>query len=184
MSNKIQHRGCIVEIERDEYAETPDSWGDDSLFLVAGHRDFWVPGPDKEEPERAKERYKTHYVFGLEAYIHGGVVLALAGEGNFPDRQWDVSRLGYVFVSKADYGDKDRAREIALSLIREWNMYLSGDVWNVSITGPTGDDIETFGGVYGDYDETVAEAKRTIDRVTGQGTREPNGQYLFPFAAS
>jgi hypothetical protein len=39
--------------------------------------------------------------------------LALSHEGNFPDRQWDVSRLGLVFAAKKE------ARAQAEYFIRE-----------------------------------------------------------------
>ena len=79
--------------------------------------------------EAARDLIKEYHIFGLEAYIHSGVALALSHEGNFCDRQWDVSQLGLVFVSKKYYRTNKKARKAALSLIENWNAYLSGDVY-------------------------------------------------------
>ncbi len=81
--------------------------------------------------EEAKEYLKRYYIFGLEAYIHSGVRLALSNEGNFCDRQWDVSQLGLVFVSKEEWKTRAKAREAALGLISTWNEYLDGNVYGI-----------------------------------------------------
>ena len=54
-----------------------------------------------------KELEKKYHIFGLEAYIHSGVVLALSSECNFSDRQWDVLQLGAVFVARKEWKIKD-----------------------------------------------------------------------------
>lgn len=81
--------------------------------------------------EEAKEYIKKYHIFGLEAYIHSGVILALRNEGNFCDRQWDVSQLGICFASKKEWKTRNKARKAILSLIKKWNYYLSGQVYGV-----------------------------------------------------
>lgn len=146
--------GFSVKIERDEMAENPSQWGDTGLFLVANHRQCWIPEPgEKRIPENAKElvdKYKkTHWIFPLEAYIHSGVRLALSNEGNFPDRQWDVSQLGCVFVAKEEWRLSKSARKAAYALIEEWNQYLSGDVHCWQILDKEEQVVESCGGFYG-----------------------------------
>jgi hypothetical protein len=151
-----------IRIEQDEDAQSPQEHGDDGLFLVADHRDFFVPpGKDRrfEVQEVIDEHRKTHWVFLLEAYIHSGVRLALAGEGNFPDRQWDVSTLGAVFVAKSEWRLRKSARKAAESLIAEWNQYLSGDVWGYVIEDDNGTHIDSCWGFYGrEYCEQEAQS--------------------------
>lgn len=142
-------------IERDEHASSPSEYGDEGLFIVANHRQFYVPAPgEKRVPNSANEvvdKYSdTHHVFGLEAYIHGGVVLALNGEGNFPDRQWDVSQVGFVFASKAEWTNRADARKAVLGKVEEWNQYLSGDVWGYIIENDEGYDVDSCWGFYGE----------------------------------
>jgi hypothetical protein len=151
-------------IEQDTNATSPSAHEDTGLFIVAKHRDFTVPAPgEKRVPDSANEvvdRYKkTHWIFPLEAYIHGGVVLALSGEGNFPDRQWDVSQLGFVFVGKSEWRLSKHARKAALGKVEEWNQCLSGDVWGFIIEDENGKHVDSCWGFYGkEYCEQEAKS--------------------------
>lgn len=143
-----------IRIEHDEDAESPSQWGREDLFLVANHRDFYVPEPGEKrvpnDPAELIDRYrKTHWIFPLEAYIHSGVVLAFGHEGNFPDRRWDVSQLGFIFVSKKEWRLRKSARKAAASLIAEWNQYLEGDVWGYVIEDDDGEHLDSCWGMYG-----------------------------------
>lgn len=188
--------GCTIKIFRDEDAQSPQESGDDSLFLVGFHRDFYVLPPGVKrgsgrndeaifEDEREK-RAKTHWIFGLEAYIHGGVSLSLSNQGNFPDRRWDVSQLGAVFVQKKYWRLRAKAEAAARSLINQWNNYLSGNVYGYQIEGLPSGEIDSCSGFYGDYDAklygALPEARALVNSLTGNGKTEANGQYLFPFA--
>lgn len=150
---------------QDDSPQSPGEWGDDALFLVADHREFCVK-PPKGDIKNAIETYsETHYVFGLETYIHSGVVLALSKEGNFPDRMWDVSQLGAVFVSKTEFKTKLKARQSALSLINTWNEYLSGDVYGIVKEAYTHEKIQinndAVWGFYG-YKDALESLKTDI----------------------
>ena len=151
-----------VFIEPDESQESPDQ--DLDLFLVAGHRQFFVQPPgdngrNLDITAVVDQYWNTHHIFPLEAYIHSGVVLALSGEGNFPDRQWDVSQLGYVFVSKKEWKTAKKALAAALAHVAYWNQYLSGDVWYFSVEDEQGNVLDSCSGCYGRKDaETEALA--------------------------
>lgn len=176
-------------IEQDTNATSPSDWEDKSLFLVAKHRDFYVPEPDQKRiPESANEVVdnwkRTHWVFPLEAYIHSGIVLALSGEGNFPDRNWDVSQLGFVFASKKEWRLSKSARKAALSKVSEWNQYLSGDVWGIVIEDDEGNEVDSCWGFYGrEYAET--EAKQMLadaERAATVEAEESNPQLPLALA--
>lgn len=142
-----ERNGYTINIYPDyDYQDNPSDWGDTEVFLVAFHRDFTVDVDgfdietvravanggkyeDGSKCERAKEILHEYHVFGLEAYIHSGVSLSLSNEGNYPDRQWDVSQLGVVFVSKKQERLKKKARERALGLLKTWNAILEGSVY-------------------------------------------------------
>jgi len=171
-----------IKIFRDEDYTSPEDDRDDGLFLVGYHRDFYVDhsfrvdgraqggiskelaveiAEDKEydgcESALAAEYRKKYHIFGLEAYIHSGVSLALSREGNFPDRQWDVSQLGLVFVAKKEWRTRPAARKAALGLISSWNDNLSGNVYGYVIE-PGGDSCWGF---YGDYDKGALPEARS-----------------------
>ncbi len=163
MSNTqtIEYRGKTIEIHQDEDAQSPQEDGDTGLFIIANHRQFYVPAPGEKridsDPDVEKSPFlKTHWIFPLEAYIHSGVVLAFGREGNFPDRRWDVSQVGWVFCAKKEWRLQAKARKAAASYIETWNQYLSGDVYGYEV----GDD--SCWGFYG-FDYCVEEAKGVVD---------------------
>lgn len=136
----IKYKDYTIEIHQDDPNENPNELFND-VFLVGFHRNFHVEynGVNIELARimhgktTCKIGENTYWIFGLEAYIHSGVVLALSNEGNFPDRQWDVSQLGLVFVSKDCYKSKKTAKKFAEEFIKQWNMYLSGEVYGYKI---------------------------------------------------
>ena len=150
-------------IDEDLTAPAPNEWADTNLFIVAKHPDFYVPEPNEksipEDPDEVTEKYvNTHWIFDMEAYIHSGVHLSLAGKGNYPDRRWDVSQLGFVFVSKEEWSTEAEAKEAAIGLIDSWNMYNSGDVWGYTITDDEDNEVDSCWGMYG-HDYCEQEAK-------------------------
>ena len=192
-------RDLDIKIYRDENAESPDEWGDENLFLVGYHRDFCVERDDiitKQElidcftdPKRLEEielqvvknTKKKYHIFGLEAYIHSGVSLALSYKGNFPDRRWDVSQLGAVLCAKAEWKTEKKARTMALSHIKTWNDYLMGNVYGYVIEDKD-EHIDSCYGFYGDHDGkhgALAEARAVIDAMTTKGKTDRHGQLLM-----
>lgn len=170
MIEEYEYRGYKVRIEQDESPQSPTEYGDTGLFLVANHRQFYVAEPGEkrvpEDPDTLIKRYKkTHWIFPLEAYIHSGVVLAYGHEGQFPDRRWDVSQLGFVFVSKKQWRLSKKAKEVGQGLIDSWNKYLSGEVYGYITKDPDGDEIDSCWGIYDDdaLSYTKECAKASID---------------------
>lgn len=166
------YRGYDISIYPDYDTESPDNWGNEDVFLVAFHRNFSVERDgfseglcgsiyrggkyeDESINHEARDTMKKYHVFNLEAYIHSGVRLAIANEGNFPDRQWDVSLLGTVFVSKSEARTKKMAKELAQGLIKTWNTYLEGSVYGFTVT-KNGEDVESCWGFY--EDDTIEES--------------------------
>lgn len=116
--------------------------------------------------EEALQYVKDYHIFGLEAYIHSGVSLSISQEGNFPDRQWDVSQLGLVFASKKEFKTRPQARKAIVSYIAYYNDVLAGNVWGFTIEDAQGQEFDSCWGYVGDYDTKgglVDECKTTID---------------------
>jgi len=192
----FNHKGYKVSIYQDMDPRSPDEDKNEDLFLVGFHSDFTVrrdgfgkfvaaqafKDRDKflddelDEHQKGVVRYvkKAYHIFGLEAYIHSGVVLAISREGNFPDRRWDVSQLGAVFVSKKEWPDKAKARKAALSLIREWNACLSGDVYGYVVEKEVTcdkckhtdlDHIDSCFGYVGDFGQCKKDAIAAVEAL-------------------
>jgi len=141
----------------DTSAESPNTWGNEEMFLVYYHRDFWVER--KEFPKEYLARiYRdtleldSHWIFSVSAYIHyihSGVVLSLAGSFSYLPRNWDTSNVGAIFVEKKSFPKREEAYKAAEDLITTWNQYLSGDVYCcVSENLATGE-YDIVGGFYG-----------------------------------
>lgn len=163
----INYRGVEIEIEQDEFTESPNDW-DGSRFIVYDHRDFYVekkgfnPNDIFEDVWGTNKLYKGYYVFGVDAYIHSGVVLAIRNTRkalDFPDRRWDVSFKGFALI-KREKGcyTKDKAFKVAEGLIDIWNQYLSGNVYGYNIEQFN----ESCWGFYG-YNTCLQEAKNIVD---------------------
>lgn len=172
MEQTIDYKGYEICIYQDEDYHNPDSWGNDECFLVYDHRDFYVQrdGFDPTEIfheswDKNKSTYRGYWTFGVDAYIHSGVVLAIRGSAKaarFPDRRWDVSFKGFALIKrqKGTYTYK-QAIEAARSLVDEWNICLSGEVYGYSIKELD----ESCWGYYGNPEESncIDDAKSHID---------------------
>lgn len=99
----------------------------------------------------------ANYVFPYYAYIHSGVTISL---GAF-SCQWDSGCCGLVVIPKDNpccgkIETEEKAREIAESLVKEWDMYLTGDVWGYVIEreDENGEPVEVDSllGIYGRED--------------------------------
>ena len=152
----------------DEYPLSPKEWATDEEFLVAYHKNFWVPHEEMTEEYLrdlllGEEEDEEYFVFPIEAYIHSGVVLAFASCGQFPDRRWDVSNpVGAIFVSKS-LGEKEAERRAEM-LLREWNTYLSGDVYIAVVEEKEGGVLESVSSIYG-YKYAVEEMEGLMAEV-------------------
>ena len=177
-----KYRSYSINIYQDyDYPFTPEEEENEDLFLVGFHREFSVEREgferevcaylmggdiwDIEDEERAKEIKKEYHCFGLEAYIHGMVNLSLSYEGNYPDRGWDVSQLGVVFVKRRKGLTRDKARDMARDLVKYWNDLLSGNI-HAFVVEKDGEVIDSCGGFVGDdmFKDMIEEAQSAVDR--------------------
>lgn len=175
----INHRNLTIRIHSDEDVQSPEEWGNDDLYLLAWHRDFHVTRPgykrpddvlkgddagEDEDPRDIRDAITADYhVFDLTAYIHSGVALYLGSPNLAHDPGgWDTSRVGIVLVSRVEWPDEDGARKAALSLVEEWNTYLSGDVYGYVIEDEDGEQIDSCWGFYG-MDAAIEEARSAAD---------------------
>lgn len=133
---------------------------------------------------------KRFHVFALEAYIHSGVRLALVADAApFVDRRWDVSLLGAVFVSRAEWPKRSGAERAARGLVDGWNDVMAGNVYGYRIESASPDLTDenryedSCWGFIGDYEKgALKEARALVDHMTKNGQTDAAGQLLFPWA--
>jgi len=88
----------------------------------------------------------------------------------FPDRRWDVSLLGAVFVAKSEWKTRAKAEEAARGFVSSWNDYLSGNVYGFTVETMDGEYLDSCWGFYGDYDKdggALHEARSVADGHAG-----------------
>lgn len=101
----IDYRGHKIEIYRDDNCDSPDRWGNDDVFLVYDHRQFYVErkgfDPAKIfETFQSKNIYNDYHIFAVFAYIHSGVALSLTRNSYPFNDRWDTSFKGFALVKK------------------------------------------------------------------------------------
>jgi len=145
---------------QDDTGDSPDDWGDESVFLVNYHSDFYVEKDSIITKDEVKawyhdekiEQEKRYYIFKLSCLVHSGVWLSLEHSFVCDPGGWDTSHVGLVLVSKKEAKSRKKAIELAEGLLKTWNSCLSGDVY--CLVKETYDkekkrlDYDTLGGVY------------------------------------
>jgi len=189
----INYKGCTIEILRDDnYQDSPDDWGDDNVFLVHYHRDFEIKRDEIITEDDARELYqgnkipqlKEYHIFKVDAYIHSGISLSLAGgfSGRLPQghERFDVSSVGLVLVSKKEAKTEKQAEKLAKILIGDWNDCLSGNVYGfITKDKETGETIDSCWGFYGYYTDSgiIDEAKGCIDGYIKNNAKKERKEY-------
>lgn len=156
----IQYKGFNIEIVEDENCASPQEWGDDSLFLVSFHRDFSVITDDIKDMDDLNE-IKDYWQIPLYAYIHSGVSLSISRDKYPYNDRWDSCQVGVVLASKKEFKTMQEAVEASSGLVKNWNDYLSGNVWGYIV-----DEIgASCYGYYGDYEDSglIEDAKSEIN---------------------
>jgi len=173
----IPYKGFFINIFPDEDARSPQEWEEENdHFLAYYHRDFYIKSKiATEEKVRAyfedgeKKLFKDYFVFPVYAYIHSGVSLSLAHNGD----KWDTSLMGAYFVAKKEFKTKTKALERAKNAIKTWNDYLVGAVYSYKVEGI---EAESCWGFYGEegYKQAISEAKESIDNHIQSKIKEHN----------
>lgn len=180
------YKGYRIEIIQDHDPMSPDENMDTEMFIVYDHRSFTVsrkgfdPASIWEtcfEPTGKKLVFKGYHVFKLFALIHTGTTLYLSKEeaARYDPTGFDISMKGFVMIKrqKGSY-NRNQAFKYAEALVKEWNYFLSGDVYGYDIP----EIKESCWGYYGEHTYALKEARKTIDYHIGQ-TRSSNGQSVF-----
>lgn len=164
-----------LKIEQDEMPQDPrvdcDNLGTMVCFHARrnlgdecgkGKHDFPNTPEGRDEFKRwLKEEKKDHVMLPLYLYDHSGITMSCTPFSC----KWDSGQIGMIYVSKKDVLENwsleewsDEAREKAVALlkaeVKEYDMFITGDVWEYSITLEKPDDdeedISSCGGYYGE----------------------------------
>ena len=102
-----------------------------------------------------------YYISPLYLYDHGGITISM-GAFSCP---WDSGQVGWITLRKdvaaeelRTPGEGETPESVALKCmkaeVKEYDQYLTGDVWGVVIEDEDGEELESCWGMYGsDYAE-------------------------------
>jgi hypothetical protein len=165
-----EYKGYVIKIFQYADVDSPEFWGDESLFLTGHHRNFHV----KREGFMFTQKIpyvikKAYHVFPLHAYIHSGVALSL-NNGGYPfNDRWDAGQVGYVLAKKSEFRGRKKGEVAATALVETWNDYLSGNIYGFVIEELTEEHVDSCWGFYGDYDKkggALMEARSVVNSMT------------------
>lgn len=157
-----------LSIERDPEPSNPRKEFDHLGTMVCNHRQYNL-GDIKDGSLHAPE---GSVWLDLYLYDHSGITMSWQPFAC----QWDSGRVGTIYVTKEniikEYGDdsvdsRKRALEYLKGEVKEYDQYLTGDVWGYVIKDENDDHVDSCWGFYGrDYCVTEGESalKHAQDR--------------------
>jgi hypothetical protein len=143
--------GRKITIWQDQDAMSPADWGgpDDVALLVTEHSRYKFSG------HKAEDVPAGWVAIPVYMYEHSGVTISVNPFGC----RWDSGQIGNVWYDPtAEHGE-----EIARGVVKEWDQYLTGEVYGFTIE-PEGDDPlgliseHSCGGFYGSWKDCLEEA--------------------------
>lgn len=120
---------------------------------------------------------KFNLVIPVHAYEHGGITISASGRRAGWD-SFDSGQLGFVYVSHEniikEYGslDLERAREVLMGEVSEYDDYLNGRIYGYRIEDENGKELDSCWGLIGNYEYCLEEAKSAADYLAEQKEKE------------
>ena len=168
----FEHKGFLIEIEYDQWRESPRTWQDNCGEMLYGHRRYILGDRRVDSREELDEIEDDPSEVWLPLYIydHSGVTMNTTGFSC----PWDSGRVGLIHASIEDgrkwgySGTDDEVREkIERCLeaeVEEFDQYLRGEVYVLRVSRL----IEIDDSVT-DYDVEISYRKYGHDRLFTKG---------------
>jgi hypothetical protein len=188
-----EYKGYTIKIILDDNSENPREAFDHTGKMFCMHRRYSLG--DKEvnqeysidEIETLKEEGKI-IILPLFLYDHSGITINTTGFSC----QWDSGQIGFIFAFKEDIKKeyswkiltKKRIETIEGYLrneVKEYDHYLTGNVYGYIIEDKEGEIIDSCSGYYGNPEGVLEDAKFQVDYFYREEMKKPK-QKLFPFA--
>lgn len=129
------------------------------------------------EKQVREARPDTAYLYPLFMLDHGDRKLATTDFGD----PWDSRQIGFVVVPNTsippewkDEPDLDEKVEALVDAeLKDYNHYLVGEVWNVEIYAPDGEEIHRIGYLFGTQDDARKYAMEILEQHREDSNAEP-----------
>jgi hypothetical protein len=178
-----------VKIVHDPDPQNPREW--DQLGIIAGfHRRYNIGDSDPgvlldggtisandydgwDEMEADLRQRGALCIMPLFLYDHGGTSLSISGfAGRAQHADWDSGRVGFTFTTRKRMGEflgetrltsktRERVENALKGEVKEYDQYMTGDVYGYIIEDETGDVVDTSWSIYG-FKVVKQEAAREL----------------------
>ena len=172
------YRGCTIQIEQDFDPPNPrKQWSNLGELLCIHSRYSLGDEHDYRTPEDIQEYTNKTAAICLPLYLydHGGMSISTRSfAGRAPHADWDSGMVGYAIVTRAailkNYNCRrisrqvlGRAQMVLQAEIREYDLYLRGEIYGFEVSYPDGT-ADSCWGYFGESKGYVLEcARQAID---------------------
>lgn len=200
-----EYKGYNINIEYDEYSESPREWDNLGIMVVFHNRynlgdnnhnikeneyysdklgDYVYCNNWEDVKEQILEVYPDAILIKpLYLLDHSGITISMS---DYCDK-WDSGQVGFYFTTKKRIREEFDCKHItkktmlkAENILKEevntYDQYLRGDVYSIDVLDVDGESIECVSGFYG-YDYALEEGQRIVD-YTIMNKQESNIQKL------
>jgi hypothetical protein len=181
LAEKEEYRGHTIKIYQDTSPESPRKW-DNMGKMVCFHKRYDLgdrhdyksndfEGWDGLENYLIKE-CKAVIVIPLYLYDHSGLTMR-----TYPfSCPWDSGQVGFIYADREtilkNFAAKrltafvlQKAREMLETEVKDYDKFLSGDVFGFVIEDADSNTIDSCWGYYNDPSEIVSQCKLEIDSM-------------------
>ncbi len=158
----FNYLGFTIDIDQDEWVENPRTY-DPLGVMICFHRTYDLGdkhdynkddyGSFEELKKAICNKENIAVILPLYLYDHSGITMST---GSFNCR-WDSGQVGWIYLTKEDvrktYGVKritsatlDRATKALEAEVKIYDSYISGEVYQFTITDSTGETVDNYGG--------------------------------------
>jgi len=189
----IELEDLTVKIYQDDFPESPREWS--NLGHMICHHPRYNFGDEQFNPNTVANSVKefeqyleterdAYIMLPLYIYDHSGVTMTARSEraSMYPDRQWDVSHVGYIYITaakiKEEYSVKriskqlrERVTEYLMGEVDTYDKYLQGDVWGYVIEDSDGNDLDSCWGLF-EFEYAKKEAMGIAEGIINKRKEE------------
>lgn len=183
MENAIETyevEGLTVKIFQDDDPTNPRKDCDQAGTMVCWHSRYTLGDThDFRDPDAFMEWWKENGKGGvllpLFLYDHSGISMSTGRAYPF-NCPWDSGQVGYIYVTREtiikEWGKngKAKAEKSLQGEVKEYDQYLTGDVYGYVVETPNGEHLDSCWGFYGlDY---IKEEAESIAKHYAEGIRQ------------
>lgn len=174
MSETFEYKGYNITIGQDTDAFDPRQEYDHLGEMVCFHRRYNLGDKHNYTVDEVHEMLNSGKFIALPLYLydHSGITMS-TGPFSCP---WDSGQVGYIMVSKdsvrKEWGwaritrqRQTKIENILRGEVKEYDSFLTGDVWGFTIDDQDGEYVDSCWGFYG-YEYCEKEAKDIVKHMS------------------